>query len=90
MAEGRRMLRREVGTGPFGVEVDHPDVAQLGGALDQGVEEECRSRRSAVEVDLVAAPDPGDRLGWADDPHGVSFVDRPARWWSQPDDPLSP
>jgi hypothetical protein len=51
------------------VEVDDPDVVEIRGAIDERLQEDLRGCRGAVEIDLVAAADPGDGLGWADDLH---------------------
>ena len=59
------------GPGPSHVEVDDLDVAQLGRALDEGVEQDRRRGRRALDVDLLAALDPRDGLGGRDDAHRV-------------------
>ena len=62
MPEVPRHLRREVRPGPLAVEVDDADVAQLGRARDERVEQDRRRRRGAVEVELLAGADAGDGL----------------------------
>jgi hypothetical protein len=51
------------------MEVDDANVVELRRPIDEGLEEDLRGCRGAVEIDLVAAADPGDGLGWADDLH---------------------
>ena len=57
------MLGREMRARALGVQVDDRDVVQLRRAIDEGLEQDRRRRRGAVQVDLVAAPDDGGRLG---------------------------
>ncbi len=75
VAEGGGHLRRQVRARPLGVEMDDAHVAQLRRAGHQGVEQDRRRRRRAVDIDLVAAGDPGDRFGGGDDVHGPSVAD---------------
>jgi hypothetical protein len=56
------------------VKVDHPDVAQLRCARDEGIEQDRRRRRGAVKVDLLTAPDAGNGFGRRDDAHQVSVA----------------
>ena len=48
------------GPGSLRVEVDDRDVAQLRRPRDERVEQDLRGRGRALDVDLVAGPDPGD------------------------------
>ena len=73
MAEVSRHVRCQVRAGALRVEVDHPDVAELGGAGHEGIEEDRRSCRRAVDVDLLAARDACDGLGRPDDAHRLSL-----------------
>ena len=70
MPEVALHLGRQVGPRSFGVEVDHADVHQLGGAGDECLEEDFRSRGRALDVDLVAGLDPGNGFLGAHDTHG--------------------
>jgi hypothetical protein len=49
--------------------MDHPDIAQLTGAPDERIEQHRRRGRGAMDIDLVAAPDPGNGLVSWDDAH---------------------
>ena len=68
-----RHLGREVRPRPLDVEVDDAHVVQLGRAGHERVEQHRRGGRGALDVDLVAGPDVGDRLGGADDLHAGSL-----------------
>ena len=73
------------GPGPFEVEVDDADVAQLRGARDERVEEDGGRRRRHLDVDLVPGLDPGDGFFGRHDTHAPSLGSRdappdPAGW----------
>jgi hypothetical protein len=42
------------------MEMDHPDIAKVAGARDKSIQQDGRRRRGAMDIDLVAAPNPGD------------------------------
>jgi hypothetical protein len=56
-------------SGTLAMEVDYADIVDLRGPFDQRLEEHFWRCGGAVEIDLVAAPDPGDGFGWADELH---------------------
>ena len=70
VAEVAGHLRGQVRAGPLDVEVDDLHVAQLGGTLDQRVEQDGRCGGSTLDVDPVARADGLGGLGGADKLHG--------------------
>jgi hypothetical protein len=58
--EVRRHPRGQVRTRALRVEMDHPDIAKVVGARDKSIQQDGRRRRGAMDIDLVAAPNPGD------------------------------
>ena len=62
VAEVAGHLGGQVRAGPLGVHVDDLHVLELGRPRDQGVEQDGRRGGGALDVDLVAGPDPGDGL----------------------------
>ena len=73
MAEVSRHVRRQVRARALRVEVDHPDVAELGRAGNEGIEQDRRSCCRAVDVDLLTTRDACDGLGRPDDAHRLSL-----------------
>ena len=75
MAEVARHLGRQVRPRSLDVEVDDADVAQLRGAIDQRLEHDRGRRRRAMDIELIAGGDPGDRfLGAYDAQRSVSVA----------------
>ena len=69
VAQVARHLGREVWAGAFDVEVDDPDITQLGGPGDERVEQHRGRRRRAVDPDLFVRLYAGDGLCGRDDAH---------------------
>ena len=69
VAEVWRHLGRKVRTGSLAMEVDDADLGQLRRPRHERVEQDGRRRGGALEIELLARPDAGDRLVRGHDAH---------------------
>ena len=84
MPEMAGHLGSQVRTRPLRVEVDDRDVAQLLRPIDEGVEEDRRRGRGAMDIDPVARSNDAGRLGRRDHSHRPSLPLRASRTRHEP------